>query len=219
MQQARQLPAPPRPAPAGSEPYDSRFRRLLGNAAWNQLPEAVRSRFSHRMRGSEVALYAGEIVETRIAFAGWLLSQLCRLIGAPLPLHPDAGVPAVVVVSEDPASAGQQWTRIYHRHRGPPQLIVSAKTFSGPTGLEEHLGWGIGMALRVTAGADRLVFDSEHYFWRLGKWRFTLPGWLEPGHTRVTHRDLGDGSFAFDLEVVHPLFGRLIDQQVLFHDQ
>jgi len=203
----------------GAPAYDSRFRRLVGREGWQGLCPAIRLRFAKRLQGTAVALYAGEIVETRLSLAGWLLSQACRLIGAPLPLHRDSGVPAVVVVSEDRASGGQRWTRIYHRSRHAPQVINSAKTFAGMTGLEELIGGGIGMALTVQAAGDRLVFCSDHYFLKLGSHHLRIPAMFSPGKTVVTHRDLGGGEFAFDLDVVHPWLGELIHQHAIFRDQ
>lgn len=197
---------------------DIRFRTLLGAGAWDALPEPVQRRFAKRLTGTALALYAGEVVETHFSRVGWCLAQACRLIGAPLPLSRDGGVPALVSVTEDPASGGQNWTRIYGRKRGFPQVIRSAKRFAGPTGLEEHVGRGIGMALRVEAFAEGLTFTSDHYFWMLGGWRVRLPDWLVPGRTIVTHRDLGDGSFAFDLALDHAMFGELVRQHALFRD-
>jgi hypothetical protein len=198
--------------------HDSRFRRLIGAQAWNDLRPAIRQRFGKRLSGATVAIYRGEIVETRTNLAGRVLAQLCRLIGAPLPLYSDAGTPAVVIVSEDITTGGQCWTRIYHRRAGSPQAIVSAKAFAGPTGLEEHIGGGFGMALIIASAPDRLVFISDHYFWTLGRWRLRLPSWACPGKTTVTHRDLGGGSFAFDLELRHAWLGLLVRQHALFRD-
>ncbi len=208
-----------RPVIPADNAYDCRFRRLMPRERWEALEPAIQRRFSKRLRGVEVAIYRGEIVETRISAGGWLLARICRLIGAPLPLHQDRDVPAVVVVSEDEITGGQRWTRIYHRHRGNPQLIVSAKAFGGVTGLEEHVGGGVGMALRVEAEPDRLHFVSDHYFLRIGLLRLRLPAWLAPGRTVVTHRDLGRGRFAFDLDLRHPLLGELVHQHAVFRDE
>lgn len=198
--------------------YDYRFRRLVAPEAWNALPEDVRSRFSKRLTGQRVATYGGEIVWTRLSRAGWLFAQFCRLIGAPLPANGGGPAPAAVAVSEDRASGGQVWTRIYGRPRAYPQIIHSAKRFAGPTGLEEHIGGGFGMALTVRAEADALIFTSDHYFWQVAGLRVRLPHWLTPGVTVVTHQHLGSGRFAFDLQVTHPRFGELVNQHALFRD-
>ena len=209
------------PAPSAADHdslYDYRFRRLVPAAAWDALPADVRRRFSKRLAGQAVATYGGEIVWTRLSAAGWLLAQICRLIGAPLPLARSGPAPAAVAVSEDRASGSQCWTRLYGRARGHPQVIHSAKSFSGPTGLEEHIGGGFGMALTVRAEADALIFVSDHYFWQSPGLRVRIPRWLAPGVTVVTHQHLGAGRFAFDLKVTHRWLGELVNQHALFRD-
>src|SRR5690348_12415992 len=103
----------PEPAPVESDlvPHDLRFSALLGARAWWSLPSPVRERFSKRLDAGASVTYAGEIVESHRTWFGKLLAQLCRLIGAPLPLHNDVAVPAVVTVIEDGATGGQFWTR------------------------------------------------------------------------------------------------------------
>lgn len=204
----------------GHEPLlvDLRFRALLGKAAWDALPHAVQRRFSKCLSGSAVALYRGRVVRTELSRLGWLLAQALRPIGAPLPIGCDADVSAVVSVSEDMASGGQVWSRLYARRSGFPQVIHSAKRFAGPTGLEEYVGKGIGMALRVEPMADGLRFVSDHYFLMVAGRRFRLPHWLEPGRTVVEHHDLGHGCFLFSLGLRHPLMGRLVEQHALFRD-
>jgi Domain of unknown function (DUF4166) len=208
------------PAPKASDNQlgDLRFRKLLGADAWNGLPPAVRARFGKRLSQAKAAVYTGEIVETRMSGAGWLLAQALRLIGAPLPTARDNNVPAVVTVTEDEAGGGQFWTRQYGRHNGFPQVIHSAKRFAGKTGLEEYVGHGIGMALTVDADDYGLHFRSAFYFLSPAGRRLRLPAWLTPGQTTVTHADLGDGSFAFVLELMHPWFGELIRQTAVFRD-
>lgn len=202
----------------GAPPVDLRFRALVGRAAWDALPEAVRKRFSKRLSGEAVALYRGRVVRTEFSHPGWLFAQILRLIGAPLPISRDVDVPAVVSVSEDARTGGQVWSRLYGRRKAFPQVIHSAKRFAGPTGLEEYVGRGIGMALKVEPMADGLRFVSDHYFLMLAGKRMRLPRWIEPGRTVVEHHDLGFGCFMFSLMVRHPLFGRLVDQHALFRD-
>lgn len=209
----REAPVPP---PAG-DLLDLRFRALLPAADWAALPAAVRRRFTKRMEGGATAAYQGEVVAIEGSPAGRLLACAARLIGAPLPLVFEPGA-SVVTITEDTAGRGQIWTRIYVRKAGFPQVIHSAKRFAGPTGLEEHVGGGVGMALTVTAGTGALMFRSAFYFATLAGVRFRLPRWLEPGALTIVHRDLGEGRFAFTLALDHPLFGRLIGQDAIFRD-
>ena len=48
--------------------------------------------------------------------------------------------------------------------------------------------------------------------------RIRLPAWLTPGSLTVTHAELGDGSFLFKLEIIHPRLGRLICQTAAFQE-
>lgn len=197
---------------------DLRFRALIGEAAWAELPGATRRRFGKRIAGADAMVYAGEIVECRFNAVGRLLANLCRPIGAPLPLSRDIFVPATVTVTEDPVSGGQYWTRVYARRRGAPQVIASCKSFAGPTGLEERIGGGVGIALNVAVEGGALHFLSDHYFVMLGRWRLRLPCWLAPGRLTISHVDCNHGLFAFVLELRHPLFGELIRQTVMFRE-
>ena len=198
---------------------DLRFRALLGATAWARLPAAVRARFAHRLGENAVVGYTGTVLECRVNRAGWLLCQACRLIGAPLPLCREAGMPAAVVVTDDPVTGGQHWTRLYGRSRGFPQVIRSTKRFAGKTGLEEYLGAGFGIALRVRGDAGALHFDSDHYFLALGPVRLRLPRWLAPGDLVISHVAQDDGSFDFVLALRHRWLGELIAQRCRFHDQ
>ena len=144
-----------RAAPDPPSVGDLRFRTLVGEAAWAELPEAVRRRFSKCLAPEETLIYRGSVVDTQLSRAGRVLSFLARAIGAPLPLTNGATGPALVVVTEDPRLGGQSWLRIYTRPGRFPQAINSAKRFRGPTGLEEYVGCGIGMSLRVTVEERR----------------------------------------------------------------
>jgi hypothetical protein len=212
------LQLPQRAARRDATLHDLRFRALLGSHSWEALPPEVQRRFSKRLSGAQVALYRGLVVEMRRSRLGWLVCQLCRSFGAPLPLNPAAGGGALVSVGEDRAGGGQCWTRIYARADRFPQVIHSAKRFAGPTGLEEYLGRGLGMALRVEALSDGIAFVSDHYFLELGHWRLRLPRVLTPGVARVTHRQVAGSSFLFGLELKHPLAGTLMHQEILFDD-
>lgn len=199
-------------------PVQGGFERLLGREAWLKLPGAVRERFLRRIETGDCVNYIGQVVECRMSLAGQVLAQLGRIVGAPLPLGTDIGVAASVNVTSDDGRINQYWTRQYGRRHGFPQVIHSAKRFAGPTGLEEYLGHGIGIALRLRAEGEALLFEGDHYFVRLFGLRIRLPLWAEPGRLTVGHRDLGNGRFVFSLDLVHPLLGELIHQEAIFAD-
>jgi hypothetical protein len=198
---------------------DHRFRALVSAEDWARLPAPVRARFSARLQPGGALTFVGEIVESRRSLAGALIAQLARLIGAPLPLRDDIDMPAVVTVTEDLGNGGQFWTRVYGRSDRFPQVIHSSKRFSGPTGLEEYLGAGFGVALCVAADDHALHFRSHHYFLDLRVVRFRLPAWLAPGALTISHVEKGAGLFAFVLQLRHPLFGELVHQIALFHER
>ncbi len=197
---------------------DLRFRALLSDEKWDQLPWRIRRRFSKRLSAGDTAIYIGEIVEAYLSKAGWLLAHGLRLIGGPLPTSRDVNVSTVVSVTEDMRTGGQIWTRLYARRKGFPQIIHSAKRFEGSTGLEEYIGFGIGMRLRVDVQDAAMVFRSAGYFLQILHSRFSLPAWAAPGEMSITHAELEDGGFRFTLEVVHPWFGTLVRQSCIFRD-
>jgi len=197
---------------------DLRFRALVSESEWTALPVSIRRRFSRRLAGGRTIVYAGEILETWMSAAGWLLAQAARLIGAPLPTSRCTHQPSVVTVTEETATGGQIWTRLYARRNGFPQMVHSSKRFSGPTGLEEYVGRGVGMALNVHVEDDVLVFRSAGYFLQLFGRRIALPHWITPGALSVLHAELGDGRFSFTLQLVHPRFGLLIRQMAAFRE-
>jgi hypothetical protein len=205
-------------ADAAPDLGDLRFRALVPESDWSELSAAIRHRFSKRLADGKTIVYVGEVKETCISRAGWLLVQAARLIGGPLPTSCDSDVPSVVTVTEDMATGGQIWTRLYARRAGFPQVIHSSKRFCGPTGLEEYVGRGVGMALTVRVEQRMLIFRSHHYFLQLFGTRIRLPRWLTPGALSVTHGELGNGAFGFTLDIVHPAFGSLVHQFAVFRE-
>ncbi|MGJ4927944.1 DUF4166 domain-containing protein [Bradyrhizobium sp. HKCCYLS2038] len=206
-------------APANARLHDDhRFRALLSPEDWGRLPVSIWRRFSKRLVDGATVVYVGEVDQAEVSRAGFWFAQAARLIGGPLPTSANVGVPMIVAVTEDAASGGQIWTRICGRPHGFPQVIHSAKRFAGPTGLEEYLGWGLSMSLRVHVTDGALVFQSAGYTVSFAGRRWMLPSWLTPGDLTVTHSDLGAGAFRFALEIVHPRFGRIIRQSAVFRE-
>jgi len=197
---------------------DLRFRALLSDSDWERLPPATRQRFSKRLAGGETAVYVGVVEMASSSLIGWWLAQIARAIGGPLPTGTETEVPLVVTVTEDAATGGQVWTRVCARRNGFPQVIHSSKRFAGPTGLEEYVGYGVCMALRIFVDGSTLLFRSAGFFLQAGRRRLRLPAFLTPGDLLVTHTDLGMGEFRFTLEIVHPRLGKLISQSAVFRE-
>lgn len=208
----------PRPVAPAKALGDLRFRQLLGPAAWRVLPAAIRERFSKRLADGATVVYVGRTTRMHMSRAGYLLAQAARLIGGPLPLSRDVDVPSVVTVTEDCATGGQIWTRLYAHRNGFPQVIHSSKRFAGPTGLEEHVGCGVGMTLDLAADDKALTFRSHRYFIQLGRLRLHIPRWLAPGDLTIGHHEIDSRRFAFTLDLVHPLLGHLIHQRAEFDE-
>ncbi len=207
----------PNTEPRGTA-IDLRFRALLPEGDWAKLSPAVQRRFSKRLANGATAVYVGEVREMHLSRLGWLLTQALRLVGGPLPTSLATNVPSIVTVTEDMTSGGQIWPRLYVRRDGFPQVIHSCKRFAGSTGLEEYVGFGIGMALTISVIETALVFRSASYFFQLGNWRIPLPSWLTPGEIVVSHKELGGDQFLFTLDVVHPRFGPLVHQSAAFRE-
>src|SRR5215470_19052165 len=100
-----------RPASVPSQDLqpDPSFERLLGELAWRRLAPAVRERFRWKPAPGAELRYAGEMAVVRSSRLGWLMAQLCRLIGTPLAPHRGARVPVTVTLSLDSAGKGIVW--------------------------------------------------------------------------------------------------------------
>jgi len=208
--------------PHKNEPLgDIRFRQLFKDEDWHRLPRPVRRRFGRRVASGEALIYRGQVEYNHVNLWGRIINNLLRLVGAPLPLDTqNTGAAAVVTVTEAP-NGSQVWMRQYARKntkRPFPQIIQSAKHFKGPTGIEEHIGAGIGMSLIPLVEGQELVFRAKDIFWDFGPLRLTLPRWLGPKTLRAGHEEIGDGIFVFTLRLEHKWFGKMVDQRVRFQD-
>ncbi len=190
------------------------LRALLGETAWWRLPAAVRERFE---AGHADAVYAGRMATLECSWVGRCFAALSRIVGAPLTALRAHDVPAVVRVRAD-GHGGVIWERQFLAAGRATAFVRSTKAL-GPDGmLFERTDGGLGMALVVFEQDGALVFESRRYELVLGRLRLLVPALLTPGVCRVTHTDLGAGSFRFTLTMDHPLWGRTFHQTGDFVD-
>jgi hypothetical protein len=195
---------------------DPLYRELLGEAAWGRLAPAVRLRFALKPAAGQAFRYEGVMEEVRCSRAGWLLAQLCRVIGTPLAPHRGRHVPTIVEVLPERRGGGLLWRRVYRFAGRAPVTVTSIKRPDGAGGLMEAVGGGFAMALEVFERGGRLHFVSNRYFWQLGPLRLPLPAALAPGVLHVIHGDEGGGRFRFTLSTVHPWLGETFYQDGVF---
>ncbi len=194
------------------------FEALVGAAGWRRLTPMIRARFGTSAIAKDT-YYCGTMATVRCSFAGFLLAQLCRLIGTPLAPYEGEDVPISVRVHEDYAMGGVAWDRRYFFAGKAPVTVTSTKVIERGKALLECVGGGFGMRLKVYEQDQALHFLSQHYFWRWGRIRLRLPSWLTPGVAHVTHSDLGEGRFRFEMTIEHPLLGENFYQDGSFIEE
>ncbi len=186
---------------------------VLGVAAWERLPPAVRARFGEPVHAVD---YVGNFDVVKANLVGRIISWVCVAIGTPVAPRTGEHIPAVIHVG--PVQRGASWRREYHWPNGSRCLVRSTKVI-GPDGtLVEELPAGLRMPLAVYEHRGVLHFVSKGYYFDLGiaggAWRarIPLPAWLSPGTTHVEHADEADGWFRFTMTVTHPLCGEVFYQ-------
>ena len=187
---------------------------LVGAAGWARLPAAVRRRFGV---DHGAATYVGRM-ELRCSRIGRVHALLSRLFGSPLSGVTSDAVPTSVRVFDD-GRGGMVWERRFHTAGDrAPHVVRSTKQVGTDGGLLERTDGGLSMALDVFEERGALVFESRRFTLILGRLRVNVPALLTPGTCRVTHTDLGDGLFRFDLDMIHPLWGHTFHQSGVFAD-
>jgi hypothetical protein len=189
------------------------LRDVLGVAAWNRLPEAVRERFAD---AAVHATYAGAFEVVRASVLGRMFAWLGVLFGTPVAPRAGTNVAARVLVRPD--EHGVAWNREYHWADGTTHLVRSTKVVAADGRLVEKLPARLCMPLDVYEEGGVLHFVSRGYYFdlRFGDPAMGLVVWLPrllaPGVTHVEHIDLGHGWFRFTMTVTHPLLGEMFFQ-------
>ncbi|MES2822344.1 MAG: DUF4166 domain-containing protein [Pseudomonadota bacterium] len=196
---------------------ESTIKKQMG-AEWHCLNANVQGRFANEPALTEQIFYRGTMETVECSFFGKVFAQLTRLVVNPLTPYEGKNVPLDVILYRKAGLPGVYWQRTYY-HAGRASYTVTSVKGQGNNGrLTESVGAGFGMELSVAAEEGSLVFRSTRYIWTLGKFRVPLPHLLTPGETRVTHQDLGDGSFRFTISMDHLCLGRTFYQTGVFRE-
>ena len=200
--------------PAAAIPRSLDLPTLVGAAGWARLPAAVRRRFGV---DHGAATYVGRM-ELRCSPLGRVFALASRLFGSPLSGVTSNAVSTSVRVFDD-GRGGMVWERSFHTTgAGTPHVVRSTKQLGADGGLLERTDGGLSMALDVFEERGALVFESRRFTLLLGRLCLPVPALVTPGTCRVTHTDLGDGLFRFDLDMTHPLWGHTFHQSGVFAD-
>ena len=185
------------------------LRSVVGEVAWARLPAAVQARFAESATPVD---YVGTFEIVRASPTGWLIAQLCRLLGTFV--VPWVGERMAAVVRVETVAAGVAWHREYRRADGARCTVSSTKAVAADGSLVERLPAGLCMPLDVYERDGHLHFVSRGYYFDLGPQlgKLVLPRWLSPGTTHVTHADEGAGWFRFTMIVQHAWLGELYFQ-------
>src|SRR5882757_5307723 len=138
------------------------IERLLGEAAWQRLPAAVRARFPDP---AVVVDYVGEFEVVRASVLGRLIALFCLLLGTPVVPRTGEHVPAVVRVG--PTERGVAWNREYRWPESSACLVRSTKVIGADGGLVEELPARLCMPLDVYERGGVLHFVSRGYYFSL----------------------------------------------------
>jgi len=171
-----------------------------------------------RLADGRTAIYVARSSRSALAGLGWWLAQIARLIGGPLPISTDTHVPSIVTVTEDAATSGQVWTRIYAPRNGFPRSFTPRTRFAGQTGLRNISASVSALRCGLLSMAMDLLFRSAGYLCRSGPLKiFRLPAFPHAGALTVDPIPiLAAESFNSPLEILHPRFGMLVRQSAVF---
>ena len=200
------------------QPAWPNFAELLGSAAWNRLPAAVRERFPAVHSADEYIEYVGTMNEVHATTLGRIVAWLTSVFGTPVATNVGSNVRTVVRVYPNAKVKGIVWERIYHFAGRSAVTVRSTKRLDRDGGMIEALGRGLRMRLRVSEHNGTLRFTSTGYYLECLGIRMPLPRWLPPGTTHVIHTDEGGGRFRFTMYTEHPWFGRMFFQEGEFSD-
>ena len=190
--------------------------RIALGARWQFLHPDIRARFT-LAPGQTRQSFTGTMDEINRSVIGWVIARLIAFVQV-LPSARARDVPFEFNLSPaaplDPAS-GWIKERLYHFSNGRFEFR-SVMRIANNGELIEQFPFGLGMKIKLAAEDDTLYFRDDGYFLCAGKRRLPLPRWLTVGRFVLTHKNIDRDNFTVEINLEHPLFGRLFHQHGRF---
>jgi hypothetical protein len=187
------------------------LRTALG-ARWQFLHPDIRTRFT-LVPGATQQSFTGTMDEINRSAIGWAIARLIAFVHV-LPSARARDVPFEFNLSPA-ADTGWIKERLYHFNNGRFEFR-SVMHIANNGELIEQFPCGLGMKIKLAAGDDTLCFLDDGYFLRAGNRRLPLPRWLTVGRFVLTHKNIDRDNFTVEINLDHPLFGRLFHQHGRF---
>ena len=183
------------------------LRQALG-ARWQALHPDIRARFTPAP-GTTMQAFNGSMQVVERSTLGWLIAKLIAFVRI-LPAIKARDVPFEFHLASAQDS-GWIKQRIYHFQSGRFEF-KSVMKLDAAGDLIEQFAYGLGMKIRLVAEADKLYFLDDGYFLRSGTLRLPLPRWLTVGRFELIHQNTDRDNFTVEINLEHPLLGRLFHQ-------
>ena len=191
------------------------LRTALG-ARWQFLHPDIRARFT-LAPGATQQSFTGTMDEINRSAIGWAIARLIAFMHI-LPSVRARDVPFEFNLSPAASllpAAGWVKQRLYHFNNGRFEFR-SVMRIANNGELIEQFPYGLGMKIKLAAGDDTLHFLDDGYFLRIGALRLPLPRWLTVGRFVLTHKNIDRDHFTVEINLEHPLLGRLFHQHGRF---
>lgn len=184
----------------------------LGEKQWNRLDDRIIQRFTSSLE-KKCLRYLGTVNWVYCSPIGALIAKVLQ----PFSLLPDRCVrdsQFEFVIRHNKQQVVKQ--RRYYLGKDLPFTFSSL--FDHTPGAHEEFAGGLGMYLKLAVKNGSLLFRSQGYFLRLGRWRMRIPRWLSVGHFELLHRSIDQRRFQVIIRIAHPLLGVLFYQRGEFVD-
>lgn len=191
------------------------IKQALGQD-WDKLHADIRQRFTHT---ANELFYQGTMTRLWCSGFGKCLAYLSYPLikGALLP-HRVSHIPIKIKVFRQQGRSKIFKSRWYYIKPQQPICFTSAMLLDDQQHLIEYVGGGLGMYLQTSVQNEQLMFHSTGYFWQIAGYQFSLPAWLTPGETILTHQNVDARHFLVNIQITHCWFGLSFVQEGLFEE-